>query len=282
MLNYIIERADTGQHLAVQEIGEGRPIVLLTGLGISASLWFSLPSQARLAELVEVLPWGKRRLLAPALSDFGRVVTYDRAGLGQSSPPLGPRSLAAMTSELEQVVSQLELNNILLVGHSLGGAIALNYTLQHKSQVAGLLLIDSSHPNQIGRYRSGDSQQQIVRQKQLHDRYSQEHPERPDFPRLLDCKKALLPKILGDLPLTVLTSNTDVTTEVRARHPDDSLSDLKRWNNTRLILQKELAALSENTRHLQAHHCGHMIYLDDPELVISSVQELFWRTALTP
>jgi pimeloyl-ACP methyl ester carboxylesterase len=72
-----------------------------------------------------------------------RAVALDLRGHGHSDPPSnGDYSIAGMASDVEAVVDALKLQQIILVGHSLGGGVAVVYAGTHPERVAGLLLLD--------------------------------------------------------------------------------------------------------------------------------------------
>jgi pimeloyl-ACP methyl ester carboxylesterase len=72
-----------------------------------------------------------------------RAVALDLRGHGRSDPPrTGDYSLTGMAADIAAVVDQLNLDKIVLVGHSMGGGVALTYAGAHPDQVAGLLLLD--------------------------------------------------------------------------------------------------------------------------------------------
>jgi pimeloyl-ACP methyl ester carboxylesterase len=72
-----------------------------------------------------------------------RAVALDLRGHGQSeSPKNGDYSISGMGRDIEAVVDSLRLKRFVLVGHSLGGAVALVYAGSHPGRIAGLLLVD--------------------------------------------------------------------------------------------------------------------------------------------
>jgi pimeloyl-ACP methyl ester carboxylesterase len=72
-----------------------------------------------------------------------RAVALDLRGHGRSDPPKnGDYSLTGMAADIGTVVEQLNLEKIVLVGHSMGGGVALTYAAAHPDRVAGLLLLD--------------------------------------------------------------------------------------------------------------------------------------------
>jgi len=78
-----------------------------------------------------------------AVADAGiRVVAYDLPGHGLSDKPLdyAHYTVPAMARQLRDVLDALSLDRVLLVGHSMGGAIALRLAIDAPARVAGLVL----------------------------------------------------------------------------------------------------------------------------------------------
>ncbi len=114
-----------GVRLHVLERGSGPPVVLIHGLGGQIGHF--------------------AHSLVPRLERDFRVVAFDRPGSGYSSPATGGvREQAAI---LAQAIRILKLGKPLIVGHSLGGAVALTIALDHPDCVGGLALIaPATHP----------------------------------------------------------------------------------------------------------------------------------------
>lgn len=72
-----------------------------------------------------------------------RAVAYDMRGHGESDPtPEDGYSLEAMAADTRAVVRSLGLERVIVVGHSLGAAVAAVYAGEHPPTVAGLVLLD--------------------------------------------------------------------------------------------------------------------------------------------
>jgi pimeloyl-ACP methyl ester carboxylesterase len=72
-----------------------------------------------------------------------RAVAFDFRGHGRSEPAKnGDYSIASMAGDIAAVVDTLGLERFVLVGHSMGGGVALVYAGAHPERVAGLLLVD--------------------------------------------------------------------------------------------------------------------------------------------
>ncbi|MFI0432538.1 MAG: alpha/beta fold hydrolase [Candidatus Nanopelagicales bacterium] len=113
-----------GAGLAYEEYsGVGVPLVLLHGVGSSARNWQDA---------------------AAALAETGRtVVSIDLPGHGDSDDSGGDFSLGSMASAVRDLLDHLGLDRVVLVGHSLGGGVALQFQYQYPSRMAGLVLVSS-------------------------------------------------------------------------------------------------------------------------------------------
>lgn len=76
-----------------------------------------------------------------------RVVAYDRRGFGKSSKPNGPYDYDALTDDLKAVLDHLDLNDVTLVGFSMGGGEVARYMSRHNGQrVAKAVLVSAVTP----------------------------------------------------------------------------------------------------------------------------------------
>jgi pimeloyl-ACP methyl ester carboxylesterase len=88
-------------------------------------------------------------LVQPEIAKTTRVCAYDRAGLGWSDPSPQPRDAQHITAELHTLlVNSHTPGPYVLVGWSYGGLYARAYANQFHDEVAGLVLLDSSSPEQ--------------------------------------------------------------------------------------------------------------------------------------
>ena len=91
--------------------GSGRPVVLIHGWPLSSASW-----QDQI----------------PALEAAGhRVVAYDRRGFGQSDKPSHGYDYDTLTEDLDGVLSELDLQDVTLVGFSMGGGEVARYITEH-------------------------------------------------------------------------------------------------------------------------------------------------------
>ncbi len=92
--------------------------------------------------LVDTLDIWKR--LAPGLETRGRVTRIDQRGHGQSDAPPGPYSRADLASDVIGVLDAEGIDKTILVGHSMGGIVAMETALIYPDRIAGLVLIGTT------------------------------------------------------------------------------------------------------------------------------------------
>jgi len=82
--------------------------------------------------------------MAPVFANSYRIVAPDHRGHGETEwDPEAGYTIGNYVLDFEQVVYQLSLSSFDLVGHSLGGMIALTYAARHPERVRRLVLVDS-------------------------------------------------------------------------------------------------------------------------------------------
>jgi len=101
--------------------------------------------QAGLGELSA--SWAR---VMPGVERTTRICAFDRAGQGWSEESSQPRDGLHTASDLHAVLAGAgETGPYLMVGHSTGGTYALTYAATHPEDVAGMVLVDSSSPDQF-------------------------------------------------------------------------------------------------------------------------------------
>jgi pimeloyl-ACP methyl ester carboxylesterase len=90
---------------------------------------------------------------------FAHVCSYDRAGQGKSDKPTGQQSEIAIVEDLHQLLLNAhEDGPYVLVGHSLGGIYVRAFQRRYPQLVKGLVLVDSSHEEQLNRFTALSSE----------------------------------------------------------------------------------------------------------------------------
>jgi pimeloyl-ACP methyl ester carboxylesterase len=98
------------------------------------------------------------------LSATTRICAYDRAGQGWSEEASSPRDGIQSATELHTLLERAgEHGPYVLAGHSTGGTYAMTYASRYPDEVAGMVLLDSSSPEQFTRMPAYPSQYQMLR-----------------------------------------------------------------------------------------------------------------------
>jgi pimeloyl-ACP methyl ester carboxylesterase len=120
---------DGGRRINIRCAGQGSPTIVLTaGAGEQSLTWHAI--QAALVRTTRVCAW-------------------DRAGFGFSDPSSAPQDVDHTTHDLQAALTGAGVNPpYLLVGHSLGGYETLMFAFRQPHDVAGIVLIDPSGPDQ--------------------------------------------------------------------------------------------------------------------------------------
>jgi pimeloyl-ACP methyl ester carboxylesterase len=111
-----------GDRVAYREAGTGDALLLIHGMAGSSATW---------------------RGVLPLLSKRYRVVAPDLLGHGESAKPRGDYSLGAFAAWLRDLLDELGINRATVVGQSLGGGVAMQFTYQHRQYCDRLVLISS-------------------------------------------------------------------------------------------------------------------------------------------
>lgn len=86
--------------------------------------------------------WDKQ---VPALAEGFGVVTVDLAGHGESGLDRRTWSIASLAGDVETVVEALDLDDVIVVGHSMGGLVALDAARRMPERVIGVIGVDTLH-----------------------------------------------------------------------------------------------------------------------------------------
>ena len=102
--------------------GSGRYFTLIHGAGDNLNAWYNQ---------------------VPAFSRYYRVLTYDVRGHGQTELPEGELTMELWVEDLYALLKTLSINETVLLGFSMGGAIAIRFTLEHPDIIKALILSNS-------------------------------------------------------------------------------------------------------------------------------------------
>ena len=227
-------------HVRIEGTGP-RTVVLEAGFGDTLDIWRSI--QPRVAE------------------HCARTFSYNRAGYIDSDPAVADRDAASIVGELREELLRRNLPPpYVLVGHSLGGLYMQYFARNFPGDVAGLVLIDSTHWRQGLKadatantpYQSRTAvtlYMPLVMRRELSDSTAaglevNGSPSAPAIPTIV---------------LSSTRSGTNQTAEQRTQA---------------VTLQNNIAADFPGARHLFVENSGHYIQRDQPAVVIDAIRDL--------
>jgi non-heme chloroperoxidase len=116
-----------GTQLFYRDWGSGRPVVFVTSWALSSSMW---------------------QYQMHHLADNGfRAVAYDRRGHGRSDDPGSGYDIDTLADDLAALIEHLDLTEVTLVGHSMGGGEIVRYLTRHgEARVAKIVLVGATLP----------------------------------------------------------------------------------------------------------------------------------------
>jgi 3-oxoadipate enol-lactonase len=109
-----------GDTIRTIDVGRGRPLVFLHGFPFSRGVW---------------------QTQIDAIQSSHRVIAPDLRGFGESPSRPGPTTMAQYAADVHALLQQLGTGPVVLVGHSMGGYVALAFALQFPLMLRGLVLV---------------------------------------------------------------------------------------------------------------------------------------------
>jgi pimeloyl-ACP methyl ester carboxylesterase len=262
--------------------------------------------------------WLGWQVVQPELSKLTRVCTYDRSGLGWSEPRHGPRDAETIARQLHALLNQAGVPRpLVLTGHSAGGFYVREYAREFPAEVAGVVLVDSTSPQQIDelpgfrasyeadrrdatrelwsdRLRVWSGWERLIGQCHetpgkgldgLADLYAAKtcRPEYVDgeLGEYMDFetagKQAARLTSFGNKPLLILSKDPHWRKSATA---PNAAAELPVWDRE----QEGLKSLSPLSWRVIARNSGHKIYQDRPDVVVSEMSRLidYVRGGRTP
>lgn len=267
-----------GHNIHINCSGEGSPTIILeSGLGGGSLDW---------------------SLIQPEVAKFGRVCSYDRAGVVWSSARGGRRDAVQITSELHELLDAAHISPpYVMVGHSVGGVYVQLFAARYPDEVAGVVLVDSSNQDQLAtvpgipffvpylfRAAAPVGVARIVNQvleappnlspearAERTGLYSHTHTVFAIANEMAAVPEGLAqlrdsPMQLGTKPLIVLS---------RGLSDGASPETEAAWR----ALQIDLVKRSSDAEQVIAEKSGHYIQFFEPELVIDAIKQVLRKTA---
>ncbi len=264
-----------GNHrLHLNCVGRGSPTVIFdSGLGGSSLDWIRVQ---------------------PQVASFTRACSYDRAGYGWSDAGPLPRDSAQISRELAALLDNAGVPApYLLVGHSFGGFNVRLFSHNNPHQVAGLVLLDSSHEDQFRRFEEAGVGSIAPRRStfivgnayQVPDAMPEEVVPvalsfaitrssmlafRSELTHLRSSAKQLRnSSTLPDVPVIVISHRiADTATS------DTEAKRAEIW----MEMQSDIARRALHGKHVIAATDNHYIHLSQPQLVVESIRDVIERS----
>src|SRR5919202_769998 len=240
-----------GYHTYIHCQGTGRPIVVLeAGLGDASEVWGSV---------------------IPGLVKITHVCFYDRASMGGSDARPGPRTSATIARELHALLRHEGLAGpYILAGHSIAGYHMRVFASLYPSEVAGMVMVDPSHPDQSARRlevlgpRRPNEGSDVAAYRQVLTSLANPLTNEGHFDIPRSAAQVRATGTLGTIPLVVLTAGREMD-PAALRVPLEAA-----WRG----MQEELAGLSTDSVHVLMPKSGHYLQLESPKAVIAAIQEV--------
>lgn len=242
-----------------------------------------------------------------------RVCAYSRAGIMWSEAGSLPFDSGLMADDLRTALTGArERPPWVMVGHSMGGPYALAFTGRYGGEVAGLVFVDPSHPDQLVRMRSASGASPSLLRRARNAGVNIMGPvllrlgagrlvpvnntPPATAPELVAAHRAYFPKSvatligenravgatlryagrhrrLGDRPLVVLTGARRMPPHVRERLGISEAEEARR-SSAWTRLHDDQSTWSTRSRHEIVDDAGHYIHVDRPDVVIRAVREV--------
>lgn len=279
--------------------GTGQPAVVLeAGLGDGMDSWATIYNDV--ATFATIFAYDRRGygesgkpVGALKMSDMGVVVkaigeelvdavipaasTVVELGLlaANSTKTPAPRTGAAIVADLHAVLKKTNVPPpYVLVGHSLGGLYLSLYARTYPEEVAGLILLDATHPEQIER-----CQQYLPA----------ERCDPAHFPwwsktligmgaEVFRAEMAGAAETGRQIRATGPLPNVPLVVLSRGKSPVGESDNEQMW----MALQRDLVHESPRGSHIIARQSGHYIHKDEPELVIQTIKNLVMQARPAP
>jgi pimeloyl-ACP methyl ester carboxylesterase len=233
-----------GYQLYIQCMGHGTPTVLFeAGLGEDVSTWNNVQ---------------------PEVSQFTQTCAYDRANNGKSDQR--PATIKISARQIAKELHLLLLNGhipgpYVLVGHSVGGLFIQMYACQYPQDVTGMVLIDSTHPEQAVRLAMALGPEFTKEARQSFPAEGMTYDELLAIQAQIDSVKGHFPNV----PLIVLERS------IFKPGPTWTAEQLR---NAWMSLQTDLSKRSSRGKLIIAGNSSHFIQNVRPDLVIQSIQQV--------
>jgi len=278
-----------GRSIQLDCRGSGAPTVVLEG-GL---------------DILGALTWAS---VHDSLAASTRVCAYSRAGILWSDRSGRPSSVAAVVADLRLTLEKAgERAPFVLVAHSIGGLHATAFTERYARDVAGLVFVDASHPDQVVRLEAATGVAMLpsstvasvgallartgilrllpasadpgaapafvrsIADAHLPNSIAALASELRGLTSTFDDTRAF--RAFGDLPLVVLTAGAPTPSEVLTMM-GMTAEQGERMRAEWIAMQQERSQWSSRGRHVLVPDASHYVQFDRPDAVVQAVREV--------
>lgn len=240
-----------GTHrLEVIQAGSGSPVVVFEGgLNNALDTWSHVQDAA---------------------AKLSTIVVYSRSGLGRSESGPTRHTAQSAVDELHRLLEALGLKPpYVLVGASYGGMLVRLYTSEYPSDVAGLVLVEGVHEQQVKRYGELDPAYPAAFRASFDEQLRTPMPQAEadeirETVRIQTAGEVDGMKPLPDLPIAVLTS---MQSDPNAQYVNGTPRGHEAWR----AMHDEWFQRSSNGIHIVTNRSGHHIQDEEPQLVVDAI-----------
>jgi len=266
-----------GRKVHVLCAGEGSPTVILeAGLPGSSLTWMSVFSE---------------------IAELTRVCAYDRPGYGWSQPTTSPRTAETIVQELRVLLQSTDTQPpYILVGHSFGGLLMQLYATRFPNDFTGMVLVDSSHPDQA--HRTLDLQEidtisfamktlgpigivRLLFPVPAGNPESRDVSVREQERELLMTSRTLRTATREMSGLRESLRQVTESTVGLGSKPLVVLSEGRRRAESWQALQEDLSRMSTNSEWQVVDGAGHFVQHDQPDVVVDAVRRVIEKLETT-
>ncbi|MBN1326910.1 MAG: alpha/beta hydrolase [Candidatus Cloacimonetes bacterium] len=201
----------------------------------------------------------------PEVATFTRVFADNRPGHGRSKPAMGQNTGLRVVKRLHQLLEETgQKPPYILVGHSYSGLFTNLFARLYPDEVAGVIFVDSSHPDQEDWWHRNRPVETMIVNEIAKKSYNWEIF---DFERVAEDIKNAGP--FPDIPVIVITAGKKW------------IFDTKAWREQWLKFQQDLVSLSPQGKQIIVTESGHFIQDTHPEVIIAAIKDIV-ETARKP
>lgn len=248
--------------LSYTEMGQGTPVVLVHGFPLDHTIWMPV---------------------AEGLKDEARIIMPDLRGAGKSPETNETYTMRLLAEDILALIDRLKLEKVILVGHSMGGYVALAFAYAYPGRISGLGLIATQADADAPERRQG----RLVTAREVKRRGVRFVADgmAPKLTHNEDLQKQLHSLMLASRPTAVMNSLKGMAerSDANAWLPtitipsvviaggSDQLINISRSQNLAQMLSKGWL--------VEIPEAGHMPMLETPDRVVVALRQLICHVA---